>query len=76
MSKLIRRLIGLLTLVWLTVVTTAMPASAQQVIDAGKERQGGLAFVAFAFMCFLTVAALFFMDRIRRRREEEERESR
>jgi len=54
----------------LLVITAAGPAGAQQIIDAGKERQGGLAFVAFAIMVMLTAGALFFMDRVRRRREE------
>jgi hypothetical protein len=44
---------------------------AQQLIDAGGGKgEGGLAFVAFTLMCVLTVGALFYMDRIRRRREE------
>jgi hypothetical protein len=48
-----------------------MSVLAQQIIDAGGGKgEGGLAFVAFTFMCLLTVGALFFMDRIRRRRDE------
>lgn len=44
---------------------------AQQLIDAGAgEGEGGLAFVAFTLMCLLTVGALFYMDRVRRRRED------
>jgi hypothetical protein len=44
---------------------------AQQLIDAGGgEGEGGLAFVAFTVMCLLTVGAMFYMDRVRRRREE------
>ena len=44
---------------------------AQQLIDAGGGKgEGGLAFVAFTIMCVLTVGALFYMDRIRRRRDE------
>jgi hypothetical protein len=41
---------------------------AQQLIDASK--QGGEAFVAFAIMVFLFAGSLFYMDRIRRRRED------
>ena len=41
---------------------------AQQLIDASKD--GGAAFIAFATMCFLFAGSLFYMDRIRRRREE------
>ncbi|MBA2327359.1 MAG: hypothetical protein H0V95_12040 [Actinobacteria bacterium] len=48
-----------------------MSVLAQQIIDAGGGKgEGGLAFVAFTLMCLLTVGALFFMDRIRRRRGE------
>ena len=48
-----------------------MSVLAQQIIDAGGgDGEGGLAFVAFTLMCLLTVGALFFMDRIRRRRDE------
>jgi hypothetical protein len=49
---------------------------AQQLIDAGGgEGEGGLAFVAFTLMCALTVGALFYMDRIRRRREDKSEDS-
>lgn len=45
---------------------------AQQLIDAGGgEGEGGLAFVAFTVMCLLTVGAMFYMDRVRRRREDD-----
>ena len=53
-----------------------MSVLAQQLIDAGGGKgEGGLAFVAFTLMCLLTVAAMFYMDRIRRRREERSDES-
>ncbi len=42
---------------------------AQQLIDASKD--GGLAFLFFAIMCMLFMASLFYMDHIRRRREDE-----
>ncbi len=50
----------------------ATPAGAQQLVDAGKEGDGsgGLAFVLMALLVMLIWAALFFMDRVRRRREE------
>jgi hypothetical protein len=50
----------------------AAPAGAQQLVDAGKEGDGsgGLAFVLMALLVMLIWAALFFMDRVRRRREE------
>jgi hypothetical protein len=48
-----------------------MRVLAQQLIDAGGgEGEGGLAFIAFTLMCLLTVGALFYMDRVRRRRED------
>ncbi|HZP30198.1 MAG TPA: hypothetical protein VFC99_14690 [Acidimicrobiia bacterium] len=51
----------------------APPAGAQQLVDAGKEGDGsgGLAFVLFAALAMIIAAALFYMDRIRRRRGEE-----
>jgi hypothetical protein len=44
---------------------------AQQLIDASED--GGLAFLVFAIMVFLFAGSLFYMDRIRRRREERDR---
>ena len=65
----VRRLAYVATLAALTLVTLAGPASAQQLIDAGGDNGGGgLAFVAMALMVFAIATALFFMDRIRRRR--------
>lgn len=55
-----------------TVNLLAQPlVLAQQLIDAGRRPGGALAFVAFTGMCVLIVGALFFMDRVRRRGEEE-----
>jgi hypothetical protein len=45
-----------------------MDVLAQQLIDASEE--GGLAFLAFAIMVFAFTGSLFYMDRVRRRREE------
>jgi hypothetical protein len=46
---------------------------AQQIIDAGGGNgEGGLAFVAFTVMCLIIAGSLFYMDRIRRRRDEQE----
>jgi hypothetical protein len=48
---------------------------AQQLIDATTD--GGLAFVAFTVMVVLMAASLFFMDRVRSKKEREaERERR
>jgi len=45
---------------------------AQQLIDASKD--GGAAFIAFATMVFLFAGSLFYMDHIRRKREDRPRE--
>ena len=44
---------------------------AQQLIDASKD--GGAAFIAFAVMVFLFTGSLFYMDHVRRKREERDR---
>ena len=50
-----------------------MNVLAQQIVDAGGENgQGGLAFVLLVILVMGIWAALFFMDRVRRRREERE----
>ena len=41
---------------------------AQQLIDASKD--GGAASLAFAIMVFLFAGSLFYMDKVRRRRDE------
>ena len=43
---------------------------AQQLIDASKD--GAAAFIAFAVMVFLFTGSLFYMDRVRRRRDDKE----
>ena len=47
-----------------------MTLLAQQLIDASKD--GGAAFLSFAIMVFLFAGSLFYMDHIRKRREEQE----
>ena len=54
------------------VALGATPAGAQQLIDATTD--GGLAFVAFTIMVVLFTLSLFYLDRIRRRREADEDE--
>ena len=50
-----------------------MDLIAQQLVDAGGEDgQGGLAFVLLVVLVMGVWAALFFMDRVRRRRDEQE----
>ena len=65
MMMQLRRLIALLATVALALAATASPASAQQLIDASHD--GDLAFIAFAFMCFVFVGLLFAIDKVRRR---------
>jgi hypothetical protein len=45
-----------------------MTMLAQQLIDASKD--GAAAFIAFAVMVFLFTGSLFYMDRVRRRRQD------
>ncbi|HEY7107671.1 MAG TPA: hypothetical protein VH986_14815 [Acidimicrobiia bacterium] len=56
------------------VALLAVPAGAQQLVDAGKEGDGsgGLAFVLFTLMVVCCAGAMFFMDHVRRRRVREE----
>jgi hypothetical protein len=56
------------------VLLGAVPAGAQQLVDAGQEGDGsgGLAFVLFALMVFLMGASMFFMDKVRRRARDAE----
>ena len=59
------------------LVVAASPAGAQQLVDAGKENGGGaLAFVLFAALVGLTFGVLFAMDRVRRRRQEDQEQQR
>jgi hypothetical protein len=64
----IRIALATVSLAVVALVASASPAAAQQVVDAGKDRQGGTAFILFALMVFIIGGLLFFMDRVRRRR--------
>ena len=70
-----RRLLALTGVAVGALTLAAVPASAQQLVDAGKEGDGsgGLAFVLFAVLVFVIGLSMFYMDRIRRRRSDEER---
>lgn len=59
------------------VLLLAVPAGAQQLVDAGKEGDGsgGLAFVLFAAMVFICGGAMFFMDHVRRSRLRQDEDS-
>ena len=68
-----RRLRSILGLALCTVgalLALAVPAGAQQLVDAGKEGDGsgGLAFVIMVVIIVCIGASLFFMDRVRRNR--------
>ncbi|HSO96197.1 MAG TPA: hypothetical protein VLV81_09175 [Acidimicrobiia bacterium] len=73
----IRSFVSAALVVAAVVVGAAVPAGAQQLVDAGGDNgQGGLAFVLMAVMVFLIGFSLFFMDRVRRRRAAEQDERR
>ncbi len=68
-----RRLRSILGVALCTVgalLALAVPAGAQQLVDAGKEGDGsgGLAFVIMVVVIVSIGSALFFMDRVRRNR--------
>ena len=66
-----RAAIALLTLVTLVMLAGCGPdINNGQMVDAGGENgQGGLAFVLLAVFIGLLFASLFYMDRIRKKRE-------
>ena len=70
MATRLRTLVLTATVAVLGVVLLGTPAGAQQLVDAGKDQQGGLAFVLMAVMFGVIFAVLFSMDRIRKRRLE------
>ncbi|HKF90248.1 MAG TPA: hypothetical protein VKC52_02085 [Acidimicrobiia bacterium] len=73
MTRHLRDLVVLAVSSTVALVVAASPAGAQQLVDAGKENGGGaLAFVLFAALVGLTFGVLFAMDRVRRRREQEQ----
>jgi len=69
----LRRLRSVLALALVTVgalLALAVPAGAQQLVDAGKEGDGsgGLAFVIMVVVIVCIAGSLFFMDHVRRNR--------
>ena len=77
MTRRLRNLVVLAVSSTLALVVVASPAGAQQLVDAGKENGGGaLAFVLFAALVGLTFGVLFAMDRVRRRRQEDQERQR
>jgi len=70
MVRRIRAVVGLGLCVAGVLLTLAVPAGAQQLVDAGKEGDGsgGLAFVLMTVMVVAIGGSLFFMDHVRRNR--------
>ena len=77
MANRLGNLVALVVSSTVALVVAASPVGAQQLVDAGKENGGGaLAFVLFAALVGLTFGVLFAMDRVRRRRQEEQERQR
>jgi hypothetical protein len=70
MLRRIRSLVGLAICTLGALLVLAVPAGAQQLVDAGKEGDGsgGLAFVLMVVMVVAIGGSLFFMDHVRRNR--------
>jgi hypothetical protein len=77
MLRRLRSVISLALCVGAVLLVSAVPAGAQQLVDAGGEGDGsgGLAFVLFTLMVFLCGGAMFYMDHVRRRRARAEDET-
>jgi len=73
----IRALVGLVCCAFGALLVLAVPAGAQQLVDAGKEGDGsgGLAFVLMVVMVVAIAGALFFMDHVRRNRLPQDEDS-
>ncbi len=70
MMRRVRSLVALTLGAVAALVALAVPAGAQQLVDAGKEGDGsgGLAFVLMVVMVVCIAGAMFFMDHVRRNR--------
>jgi hypothetical protein len=66
----LRSVVGLALCTLGALLVLAVPAGAQQLVDAGKEGDGsgGLAFVIMVLVIVCIGGALFFMDHVRRNR--------
>jgi hypothetical protein len=66
----LRSVVGLALCTLGALLVLAVPAGAQQLVDAGKEGDGsgGLAFVIMVVVIVCIGGALFFMDHVRRNR--------
>jgi hypothetical protein len=70
MLRRIRSVVGLVLCALAALALLAVPAGAQQLVDAGKEGDGsgGLAFVVMVVVIFAIGGSLFFLDHVRRNR--------
>ena len=70
MMRRLRSALGLALVTIGALLALAVPAGAQQLVDAGGEGNGsgGLAFVLMVVMIVCIGGALFFMDHVRRNR--------
>jgi hypothetical protein len=68
--KHFRTTLAFVSLTVAALLALAVPAGAQQLVDAGGEGNGsgGLAFVLMVVMVVCIGGALFFMDHVRRNR--------
>jgi hypothetical protein len=66
----VRSMVGLALVTIGALLALAVPAGAQQLVDAGKEGDGsgGLAFVVMVIVIFGIAGSLFFLDHVRRNR--------
>jgi len=66
--RIARRSAAGLVVALLALLATAVPVSAQQLVDASEK--GDVAFDVFAVMCILFVVIMFAIDRVRHRGDE------
>ena len=74
MMRRLRSLFGLALVTIGALLALAVPAGAQQLVDAGGEGNGsgGLAFVLMVVMIVIIGGSLFFLDHVRRNRLRQE----
>jgi hypothetical protein len=70
MMRRLRSLVGLALVTVGALLALAVPAGAQQLVDAGGEGNGsgGLAFVLMVLMIAIIGGSLFYLDHVRRNR--------
>jgi hypothetical protein len=77
MMRRLRSLFGLALVTVGALLALAVPAGAQQLVDAGGEGNGsgGLAFVLMVVMIVIIGGSLFFLDHVRRNRLPQDEDS-